>query len=121
MASKDSTDSAVSKMGASPIFSMGQQQIDAALAAQKALMDSYEQANRTWLARVQAEIALWSDLATKLTTTRSAPEAIETCSKCFSERMQMTVDDGRQFAKDSQQITQKVAQALSNGSPAPTA
>ena len=88
------------------------------MALQKALLESYEQASRTWLARVQSEVTLWSDLANKLTTTRTVPEALEAYSKCVSQRMQMAADDGRLLADEAQDISKKIAQSLGNGSPA---
>ena len=40
-------------------------------------MELYEQSSRAWLDRVKSEMELWSGLATKLTGTRSVPEAME--------------------------------------------
>ena len=82
---------------------------------QKELLEAYEQASRAWLARVQSEVALWSELATKLTATRSIPEALEAYSKCVSQRMQMTAEDGQRLFNDCQQITQKITKSLTNG------
>jgi hypothetical protein len=63
-------------------------------------------------------IALWSDLATKLTATKTVPESLEAYAKCVSERMKMAVDDGRLLADEAQQIRQKITKALGNGSKA---
>jgi hypothetical protein len=51
--------------------------IDAGMALQKELLDAYEKAGRVWLARVKSEVELWSELAAKLTTVRSVPDALE--------------------------------------------
>ena len=59
-------------------------QKDAAVALQKELLEAYEQASRAWLARMQSDVALWSELATKLTVTRSVPEAYEAYTKCVN-------------------------------------
>ena len=71
-----------------------------------------EQANRSWLARAQSEISLWSDLANKLSSTHSVPEAFEAYSKCVSQRMQMAAEDARQLVDESQQLMQKVTHSL---------
>jgi len=55
---------------------------------------------------------LWSELATKLTATRSVPEALEAYTKCVSQRMQMTAEHGQRVFKDCQQITQKNHQVV---------
>jgi hypothetical protein len=72
--------------------------------------------NHEWFARVQSEVAMWSELDTKLTATRSVPEALETYSKCASKRMQMAAEDGRRLFEEGQQ-TQKINRTLTNGWP----
>lgn len=118
MASRDTTSTSTSKSGTPAFMNWGQERTQAAMALQKALLESYEQASRAWLARVQSEVTLWSDLANKLTTTRTVPEALEAYSKCVSQRMQMAADDGRLLADEAQDISKKIAQSLGNGSPA---
>jgi Phasin protein len=115
MATKDIVGSPAAKADLPPFLNWGQERTGAALALQKELLASYEQVNRAWLARVQSEIALWSDLATKLTATKTLPEALEAYAKCVSERMKMAADNGRLLADEAQQITQKIAKALGNG------
>jgi len=114
MPSKDTTGTTAVKAAAD----WGQERTEAAIALQKALLESYDQASRAWLARVQSEVSLWSDFANKLSGVRSVPEALETCTKCASQRMQMAAEDGRRFVDESQQITQKIAKSLGNGWPA---
>ncbi len=97
------------------LFNWGQGRTDAALALQKELLESYDQATRTWLARVQSEVSLWSELATKLTATHTVPEALEAYSKSISERMKMAADDGRRLADEAQQITRTITKSLGNG------
>ena len=64
---------------------------------QKELIDTYEQASRAWLQRVNSKIALWSELVTKLSATRSIPGALEVYQKYAAQRMQMAVTDGQQL------------------------
>jgi hypothetical protein len=82
----------------------------AATNLQKELSETYEQASRAWLDRVNSEIALWSELATKLSATRSIPEALEVYQKCAAQRMQMAVEDGQRLFDECQRITQKITQ-----------
>ena len=109
------------KAGAPPEFiNWGQHQTETALSLQKAILDSCEHASRAWMDRVQSEISLWSDLASRLSSTKSVPEALEAYSKCVSQRMQMAADDGRKLAEEAQQLTQKFAKSLGNGRPGMT-
>jgi hypothetical protein len=107
MATKGTAGSSVS-----PFLNWGPDQTEAALALQKELLASYEESSRAWLARMQSEVALWSDLAAKMTATRTVPEAFETYAKCVSERMKMAADDGRRLADEAQEITQKITKLL---------
>jgi hypothetical protein len=118
MPSKETPGSTAAKSATPPfLMNWGQERTDAAMALQKALLESYEQASRAWLARVQSEVSLWSDLANKLSATRSVPEALEAYSKCVSQRMQMAADDGRRLADESQETAQKIGKSLGNGWP----
>jgi len=117
MASRETSGSASAKEASMPFFNWGNGGSEAAIALQKAVLESYEQASHAWLTRVQSEITLWSDLASKLGTTHSVPEALETYTKCVSQRMQMAADDGRRLVDESQQITQKIAKSLGAGWP----
>jgi hypothetical protein len=99
----------------------GQERSEAMVNMQKELLDVYEQASRAWLARVKSEVDLWSDLATKLSATRTMPEALESYQKFMTRRMQMAAQDGRQLVEDCQKITQKMTRSLSgNGWPTTT-
>jgi hypothetical protein len=114
MASRETLNT--SKAAAPPdVVNWGQHQTEAALNLQKTILESCEHASRTWIDRMQSEISLWSDLASKLSNTKSVPEAFEAYTKCMSQRIQMAADDGRKLVEEAQQITQKFAQSLGNG------
>lgn len=118
MAGKETAGSTASKAGTPPyLLNWGQERTDAAIDLQKAILETYEQSSRAWLDRMQAEVSLWSDLANKLSGTKTVPEALDTCTKCVSQRIQMAADDGRRLVTDAQQITQKIAHTLGNGWP----
>lgn len=114
MATKDSTASPAATPDASVLLDWGQDRTEAALALQKALLTVYEEAGRAWLARLQSEVALWSDLATKLGTAHTLPEALQAYAACISQRLTMAADDGRLLADEAQEIVQKLSQSLSN-------
>jgi hypothetical protein len=97
-----------------PFFNIGQER---AAALQKELLDSYMQASNAWLSRVQSEVNLWSDLAAKLTTTRSIPEALEAYTKCVSQQVKMTAEDGQRLIDDCQQMAKKIGNSFSSNGP----
>jgi len=118
MASKDTTGSQAAKTGLPPFMNWGHEQTEAAMGLQKALLESCDQASRAWLARVQSEVSLWSELANKLSSTKSIPEAFDAYTRSVSQRMQMAADDGRRMVDECQQLTQKIARSMGNGWPA---
>jgi hypothetical protein len=96
-------------------FNFGEGRADALANLQRQLLEAYDQAGRAWLARVQSELDLWSQLAAKLPTTRSLPEAMQAYQEYMTQRMQMAADDGRRLSEDCQKIMQKVTTSLTNG------
>ena len=101
-----------------PFLNLGKEQTEAMLIIQKELLDAYDQSSRAWLARVKSEVDLWSDLAKKLSTTQSVPDAVGAYQQCVAQRMQMAAEDGRRLYDDCQKITQTITRSLSNGWPA---
>ena len=95
----------------------GREQTEATLGMQKELLEAYEQASRAWLSRVHSEIELWSDLANKLATTCSIPDALGAYQESVSQRVQMAADDGRRMAGECQQILEKITRSLTKGWP----
>ena len=104
-------------MGPTQLLELGKARTEAMLDLQKELFEAYEQASRAWLARVRSEIDLWSELASKLSATRSAPEALEAYQKCAAQRMQMAADDGRRLLDECQNVTHRITRSLANGWP----
>jgi hypothetical protein len=93
-------------------FNWGQEQTQAALHVQKAILECFEEANHAWLARIQSEMSLWTDVFSNLSQTKTIPEAMNVYTKGVTQRIKMAVDDGRMLADESQHVTQKVMQAL---------
>ena len=75
-----------------PFFKVGKEQTDAMVAMQNELLKGYEQASCDWMARVNSEMDLWSNLAGKLMTTRFISEALESYQSCVAQRMQMAAE-----------------------------
>jgi Phasin protein len=109
------TRSASAKPGPASIGELGKEQSAAMLGMQKELLDAYEHASRAWLARAKAEADLWSELATRLSASKTFPDALGAYQQCVSQRMQMTAEDARRLFEECQKITQKITQPLSGG------
>ena len=85
---------------------------EVAATLQKEVLEGYAQFNRGWLARMQSEIALWSELSSDLTASRSLPDAFNIYTKWVSRQMQMTAEDGQRLFNGYQQISQRVTRPL---------
>lgn len=78
---------------------------------QSELLAAYEEASRAWVARMQAETALWPELTAKLATARTPAEFFDLYSKCMAQRMQMALEDSRQAVEQYQQMAQRLSKA----------
>jgi hypothetical protein len=96
---------------------MGEEQIGSAVSLQKEILEAYAHSSSAWLARVQSEVQLWSELAAKLTITRTASEALEAYTKCVSQQMLINVEEGRRVFEECQQITQRISKSLAHVKP----
>src|SRR5262245_6602746 len=104
-------------VSSTPFPKSGIEQTEAMLGVHKELLEAYEQAIRAWLARIKSEVDFWSQLATKLAATRSAPEALGAYQECVAQRMQMAAEDWRRLSDDYQKLMQTIAQSPFNGRP----
>src|SRR5579863_9027290 len=96
-------------------LNLGKQRADAMFNVQKELLDEYEEASRAWIARLRSEVALWSDLAVKVTSSRSIPEGLEAYRDCAAQRLQMAAEDGRRLFDEGQKAIAAMTKAVSNG------
>jgi hypothetical protein len=100
-----------------PFLALGREQTKSALDLQKDVLDAYERASRLWLERVKSELQLWSELAAKLSATRSVNEALEACVRSVELQMKMTVGDGQRLFDECAEVTQRATRLLTNGLP----
>jgi hypothetical protein len=99
------------------LLKLGREQTSATFKIQQDVLDAFEQTSRAWLARVQSEVELWSQLAAKLSATHSVPEALSAYQESVTRRMQMAADDGKRMSSDCQEIMGKITKSLSHGRP----
>ena len=111
------TGSETAKSEPFPLFQIGKDQTDAMLDVQKEVLAAYEEASRSWAARVKSEVEFWSELASKLSASRSVPDGLAAYSQSMTQRLQMAADDGRRLLAEGQKIVGAVTRSLSNGRP----
>ncbi len=104
-------------VGPESFFSFGRERTQATLGIQKELLETYEQASRAWVDRVRSEVELWSDLANKLSASRSLPDALGAYQDSVAQRLQMAADDGRRMATECQDIMGRITRTMTKGWP----
>ena len=102
---------------ADSFLAIGQERAKSAIGLQEEVLDAYERASRLWLERVKSELELWSELAAKLTATRSVDDALEVCVRSVALRIQMTVADGQRLFDECREVTERITPLLTNGLP----
>jgi len=105
------------KLNAMPVFQLGKNQTEAMLTMQKEMMAAYEEASRAWIERVKSEVALWSDLAAKLSASKSLPDGVDACRDVVTQRMKLAAEDGQRLFEEGQKIIGAVTRSLSVGWP----
>jgi hypothetical protein len=84
-------------------------------AIQKELGDTFEEANRHWLARAKSEAEFASELVTKLARTQSIPDATAVYQEWIGHRLQRLAEDGQKCAADCQKLASAWAKVAGNG------
>jgi hypothetical protein len=118
MAQQSAEGPAAAAAGGESLLKLGREQTEATFKIQKDVLEAYEEASRVWLARVQSEVELWSQLASKLATTRSIPEALGAYQESVAQRMQMAAEDGKRLSDECREIMGRIAGSLPKGWPA---
>lgn len=97
----------------------GRKQVDALVAMQRELYGLAEAANRNWLARVELERTLASELAAGLSSAKSPSDAAKAYQDWMNRRMHALADDGRKLFDDSQKFMAAATKFLSGGGQKP--
>ena len=80
--------------------------------AQSEALDSLQEVSHQWLDRIQAETSLASELASKLATARSMPDAMAAYQEWGSRRFEMMAEDTKHLWDDTQKFVQASARLL---------
>ena len=89
--------------------------VESLSAIQKEFGDTFEEANRHWLARAKSEADFASELVTKLASTQSIPDATAVYQEWMGRRMQRLADDSQKCAADCQKLANAWTKVAVNG------
>ncbi len=94
---------------------LGKDQADALTDMQKEFTTLIEQANADWLARMELERELASDLAARLSSAKSLPDAAKAYQDWMGRRMETITKDSQKFFADSQKLVTSMNRFVSSG------
>jgi hypothetical protein len=94
---------------------LGKEQADALAEMQRELTRLIEQANADWLARLELERDLASDLTGKLSAAKSLPDAAKAYQEWMARRMETMTKDSQKFLSDSQKFVASMNRFLMSG------
>jgi predicted phage tail protein len=93
----------------------GKGQADALSEMQKEFSKLIEQANADWMARVEQERELVSDLTAKLSSAKSLPDAAKAYQDWMARRMETISKDSQKFFADSQKFVASMNRFMAGG------
>jgi hypothetical protein len=83
--------------------------------AQTELWDIFQETNRQWLDRMQAEANLASEFASKLTGAKSIPDAMTACQEWGNRHFEMMAEDAKHAMDATEKFMRAGAHIVANG------
>lgn len=75
----------------------------------------FQEANKTWLSRLQSEASLASQLASELAAARSIPETTTAWQHWTKRRIELFAEDSRRLLADTEKLMETGGRMLGNG------
>ncbi|MGA8653702.1 MAG: hypothetical protein ACLP19_28275 [Xanthobacteraceae bacterium] len=94
---------------------LGKQRLEDFANTQTELLDKLLETNRQWFDRMQLEANVASELGSKLTASRSIPDAMTAWQEWATRRFEMMAEDRKHLLTDCQIFTETGARLLSKG------
>jgi Phasin protein len=109
------------RLNTGELATLGKKRIGDFMRVQTEFLDEMQATNRHWLDRIQSEANLASEFASKLSATRSMPDAMAVSRDWATQYFSMLAEDGKHLADDTRKFIEKSARLLSDGplGPAP--
>jgi hypothetical protein len=105
----------------SEFAALGKKRMEAFVNMQTELLEEIQVANRHWLDRIQSEANLAAEYASKLSGTRTLPDAMAVSRDWSTQYLQRLADDGKHLADDTRRFIETGARLFSNGLEGPAA
>jgi hypothetical protein len=110
-----------SSMGASGkpamlnFFYVDEEKIDTIIGTQRELFEAMQDWNRDFLARINSEASLATEIGGKLISARTFSESSDACREWFRREMELLGKEQQHFLEASKKVAMASSQLLSNG------
>jgi hypothetical protein len=99
----------------SNFIAMGKKHIHECVKAHSELLDTFQEANRSWLDHLQSEADLSAEFASKMTAVRSIPDAATILLDWSNRQMEMATVDAKHVLADTHKIMEIGVRLLPGG------
>ena len=89
-------------------FADAQKTFDTMMGLQKGILGAVQNINQLWIAGINAEATLASELFTKLAVAKSIPDAVSACQDCGSRQMELLAEQSRGLMAASERIVPRL-------------
>jgi len=93
----------------------GGKPVVALIEMQKQLLDSFDEANRAWLARARLEAVFGIELVNKLAMARSVSAVAAAYGECMNRQLDMLAEDGSRILDDSRKLINSSTRLFADG------
>jgi hypothetical protein len=100
---------------------LGKKRMETFVSVQTELLEEIQVANRHWMDRIQSEANLAAEYASRLSSTRTIPDAMAISRDWSSQYLQRLAEDGKHLADDTRRFIETGARLFHNGFERPAA
>jgi hypothetical protein len=102
------------ELGLTSLAETGKQRAEAVFKLQTEFSKYLQEANKAWVARVQSEASLASQLASELAAARSIPETTTAWQHWTKRRIELFAEDSRRLLADAEKLMETGGRMLGN-------
>jgi hypothetical protein len=95
----------------------GKKRVQDLMNLQAELIKYVQEANKSWLARMQTEVAIASKFSAKLAAARSIPETGAAYQEWADRHIELLAQDAKRFVADTEKVLETGARVFANGWP----
>jgi hypothetical protein len=105
----------IPELGPTSLAETGKKRAEEVFKLQTEFSKYLQEANKAWVARLQSEASLASQLASELAAARSIPETTTAWQHWTKRRIQLFAEDSKRLLADTEKLMETGGRMLGNG------